>query len=166
MQNGATYQSIAEALSKPNKRTYVIDDAQYLMTFDMFSRVREKGYEKFTDIAMSFYGLLQHVIRGTPKDCIVYFLVHTRIDDNGIIRVKTTGKMLDEKLVVEGLVSIVLMTEVSDSGYHFVTQSCGVSTCKSPMDMFPLKIDNDLKYVDRTIREYWGMSGGNGETND
>lgn len=158
VQNMASYQSIASTLSKPNKKAYVIDDAQYLMCFDLFSRTKEKGYDKFTEMALSFYGLVQLVIQGTPPDCIVYFMMHTDTDGNGKVKAKTVGKMLDEKLTLEGLFSIVLMTEATKEGYFFVTQSDGFTTCKSPMEMFPLKIDNDLKAVDATIREYWGLS--------
>lgn len=158
VQNMATYQSIADALSKPAKKAYVIDDAQYLMCFDLFSRIAEKGYEKFAQMALSFYSMVQFVIRGLPPDCIVYFMMHTDTDANGKIKAKTVGKMLDEKLTLEGLFSIVLMTEVTKEGYFFVTQSDGFSSCKSPMDMFPLKIDNDLKMVDETIRAYWGLT--------
>lgn len=157
VQNMASYQSIASTLSKPNKKTYVIDDAQYLMCFDLFARTKEKGYDKFTEMALRFYGLVQLVIQGTPPDCIVYFMMHTDTDGSGKVKAKTVGKMLDEKLTLEGLFSIVLMTEVTKEGYFFVTQSDGFTTCKSPMDMFPLKIDNDLKVVDTTIREYYGM---------
>ena len=66
--------------------------------------------------------------------------------------------MLDDQLTVEGLFSIVLMSQADNGKYKFVTQSDGTTTCKSPMEMFPLEIDNDLKMVDKTIREYYELN--------
>lgn len=153
--NNATYQSIYSALKKPNKRTYVIDDSQYLMAFESFDHAKDTGYTKFTNMALNFKNLISFIIEQTPEDCIVYFLHHTELAEDGKIKAKTLGKMLDNQLTVEGLFSIVLMTTVEGSEHYFVTQSDGSNTCKSPMDMFEHKIDNDLKMVDQTIREYW-----------
>jgi hypothetical protein len=77
------------------------------------------------------------------------------VDDNGRTKAKTAGKMLDNQLTLEGLFSIVLMSVTDGKNHKFITQSDGYTTCKSPMEMFPLEIENDLKYVDRTIREYY-----------
>ena len=153
--NNATYQSIYTALSKPNKRTYVIDDSQYLMAFESFAHAKDTGYTKFTNMALNFKNLISFIIEQTPEDCIVYFLHHTELAEDGKVKAKTLGKMLDNQLTVEGLFSIVLMTAVEGSEHFFVTQSDGSNTCKSPMDMFENRIDNDLKMVDQTIREYW-----------
>ena len=65
--------------------------------------------------------------------------------------------MLDEKLTVEGLFSIVLLCQTDGTNHQFVTQSDGSTTAKSPMDMFPLIIDNDLKAVDTAIRKYYEL---------
>lgn len=154
--NNAGYQIIMRSLSAPKLKTYVIDDSQYLLCFDMFNRAKEVGYTKFTDMALNFYNLIQQVIRGMPPDCIVYFLHHTETVD-GKIKAKTVGKMLDEKLTVEGLFSIVLLCATDGTNHEFITQSDGCSTAKSPMDMFPLKMDNDLKAVDAAIRSYYEM---------
>lgn len=144
-------------LRKAKAKTIIIDDAQYLMTFDLFGRAREKGYDKFTDMALSFYSLIRFVETSLPPDRIVYFMMHTEMGEDGKVRAKTTGKMLKERLTLEGLVSITLMTDVTKDGYFFLTQSDGTNVCKSPMDMFPYRIENDLKMVDQTIREYWGL---------
>lgn len=154
--DGATYQTIVNGLSKATLKRYVIDDSQYLMAFELFNRAKETGYGKFTDMALSFRNLVDYVIRHTPVDCIVYFLHHTQKTDLGI-KAKTIGKMLDDQLTLEGLFSIVLRTKVENGKYSFVTQSDGTDTCKSPMEMFPLLIDNDLKLVDATIREYYEL---------
>jgi hypothetical protein len=156
--NGGGYQTILKNLSKPSRKAYVIDDSQALMAFALFSKAKETGYGKFTDIAIDFYNLLQFIIQKTPADCIVYFLHHTETTDTGKVKAKTVGKMLDNQLTVEGLFSIVLLCRTDGTRHYFETQSDGFSTAKSPMDMFPREIDNDLKYVDETIRDYWGLN--------
>lgn len=156
--NGATYKTILKGLSEPKLKKYVIDDSQYLLAFEYFDRAKETGYNKFTDIALNFRNLIQFVITSTPQDCIVYFLHHTETSSDGTLKAKTIGKMLDEKLTVEGLFSIVLLCRAEKDRHIFITQSEGFSTAKSPMEMFPEEIDNDLKLVDTTIREYWGMA--------
>ena len=155
--NGATYDTILKALSKPDMKAYAVDDSQYLLAFEFFDRAKETGYTKFTDMAMNFRNLIQLVIMHTPPDVIVYFLHHTEETQAGKLKAKTIGKMLDEKLTVEGLFSIVLLCQAGKDSHTFITQSQGYSTAKSPMDMFPAEIDNDLKLVDTTIREYWGL---------
>lgn len=154
---GATYTKILSALARPRRRTYVIDDSQYLLAFEFFDRAMEKGYDKFTQMALNFKNLIQFILTSTPPECIVYFLHHTETGQDGSIKAKTIGKMLDEKLTVEGLFSIVLLCRAEQEGHCFLTQSGGYSTAKSPMELFPPKIDNDLKAVDTAIRVYWDL---------
>lgn len=155
----ATYATIMQSLSNPKLKTYVIDDSSYLLAFEMFNRAKENGYGKFTDMAVNFYNLIQFVIQRTPDDVIVYFLHHTQEDVNGKVKAKTVGKMLDDQLTVEGLFSIVLMAEVESGEYYFRTRNSGYDTVKTPMGMFEAeRIPNDLKMVDDTIREYWGLN--------
>ena len=153
----ATYFDIMKALSEPKLKKYVIDDSQYLLVNEFFDRAGEIGYQKFTDMALNFRNLIHFVINKAPDDVIVYFLHHTETDNNGKIKAKTIGRMLDEKLTVEGLFDIVLRTQVDPDGHWFITQSNGYDTVKSPEEMFDLKIPNDLEMVDKTIREYYGM---------
>ena len=164
--NGAGYGTILKSLSNPKLKAYAIDDSQYLLAFEFFDRAQETGYGKFTELALNFRNLIQFVIMNTPPDVIVYFLHHTERRDDGVLKAKTIGKMLDEKLTVEGLFSIVLLCQARQDKHVFVTQSSGISTAKSPMDMFPGEIDNDLKAVDTTIREYWGLNPSNQEDPD
>jgi hypothetical protein len=154
--DGCNYQQIINGLAKSTLKRYVIDDSQYLMAFELFGRAKETGYGKFTDMAVNFKNLVDFVIRNTPPDCIVYFLHHTQQTELGT-KAKTVGKMLDDQLTLEGLFSIVLRARVENGKYFFVTQSDGTDTTKSPLDMFPKEIDNDLKMVDSTIREYWEL---------
>ena len=96
--DGATYNTIISGLKQSKKKAFVIDDSQYLLCFDMFARAKDIGYQKFTDMALSFYNLIQFVINGTAPDVIVYFLHHVETTADGKLKAKTIGKMLDEKL--------------------------------------------------------------------
>lgn len=158
-ENGSTYNSIFEGFNKAKGalNTFIVDDSQYLMCFESFDRIKEKGYEKFTENGKHFYDMVKYVIDSLPNDTIVYFLHHTDKLDDGTIKAKTIGKMLDNTLTLEGLFSIVLYATVEDGKYKFVTQTDGYTTAKSPMEMFDSEIDNDLKFVDDTIREYWEL---------
>ena len=153
--NNATYEIIGKELIKKEFKSYAIDDSQYLLAFEMFDRAKETGYGKFTDIAVRFKNMIDFIIKKMPDDVIVYFLHHTETTDSGKIKAKTVGKMLDSQLTVEGLFSIVLVCSADGGEHKFITQSDGYTTAKSPMEMFDLEIDNDLKMVDQTIREYW-----------
>lgn len=158
------YNTIKGFLSKPTKKAYAIDDSQYLMCFEQFNRAKETGYQKFTDMALNFYDLIQFVIKALPPDVIVYFLHHTETSDMGKTKAKTIGKMLDSQLTVEGLFSIVLLCRTDGTRHYFETQSDGYTTAKSPMDMFEREIDNDLKAVDSIIRDYWELTPINNNT--
>ena len=156
--NGDNYAEIAKAINATKCKTIVIDDAQYLMANEFMRRSSELGYQKFTDIANNFWTLINSITNDLPFDVIVYFLMHTDTDDNGNEKAKTIGKLLDEKICIEGMSSIVLKTAVKDGVYTFTTQNNGHDTVKSPLGMFPTyEIENDLKKVDTTIREYWEL---------
>ncbi len=156
--NNADYEVIGKELSKKDKKIYVIDDSQYLLAFEMFNRAKETGYGKFTDIALRFRNMLDFIIRQLPNDVTVYFLHHSEETESGKIKAKTIGKMLDNQLTVEGLFSIVLYCKIDGDKHIFETQSDGYTTAKSPMEMFDRVIDNDLKAVDNTIREYYNLT--------
>lgn len=155
----ATYGKINKIFQEPKLKRYVIDDSQYLLVNDYFDRAKDTGFQKFTDMALAFRNLVHDVNMKLPDDVIVYFLHHTEYDTNsGRTRAKTIGKMIDSYLTLEGCFDIVLMTAIENGDHFFLTQSDGYSTCKSPEGMFPdMKIPNDLEYVDRMIREYWGL---------
>lgn len=154
----AGYPTIKAHLSKNEFHAYVVDDSTYLMAFDNFSRAKENGYAKFVEMALSFQQLLT-AAAATDDDTIVYFMHHPEHDAEGRVKPKTIGKMLDEKLCVEGLFPIVLSCEVHDGKHVFVTENDGYNLVKAPMGMFDAaEIDNDLKAVDTIIREYWEMA--------
>lgn len=149
---------ITRAIKNTDKKTIVIDDCQYVMGNEFFRRALEKGYDKFSEIGQNFFNLLA-VVDDIPEDVFVYYLSHIEVDANGNEKLKTIGKMLDEKLTVEGYFTVVLKTVCADGEYSFQTQNNGHDTVKSPMGMFAgYLIENDLKMVDSVAREYWGFS--------
>lgn len=154
----SNYREICEALLKTQSKSIVIDDSNYLLTFEFMARASEKGFDKYSEMAANFYNLIQFCVNKLPNDKIVYFIGHTEIDTNGKEKFKTIGRMLDEKITLEGLFSIVLKTKVVDGVYSFVTKTNGNDTVKTPEDMFSAsEIDNNLKMVDNSIRSFYGI---------
>lgn len=152
------YRDIRKAIAANNKPVVVIDDSQYLMANEFMRRATEKGFDKFTEIAQNYWELLQATDK-TSDNTITYVLAHLERDQNGNEKVKTIGKLLDEKITVEGMYTIVLKTVVQDGKYYFQTQNSGHDTCKSPMGLFnSFLIDNDLKAVDNAIREFYELT--------
>ena len=138
-------------------KSIVVDDYQYTMANEFMRRSAEKGYDKFTEIGRHAWDIASKV-RELPNDVIVYIMCHTDRDDEGNEKIKTIGKLLDEKICLEGMSTIVLKTNVADGVYAFLTQNNGKDTVKSPAGMFPsYAIDNDLYYVDQKIRNYYEL---------
>jgi len=148
------YSWLIKTIETSKYKTVVIDDSQYLLVNELFDRAYEKGYDKFTQMAANFRNLIHAINEMKQEDKIVYFLHHTETDTDGREKAKTIGKMLDEKLTVEGCFDIVLYCQ----DHKFYTQSNGQSTAKTPEDMFELEIPNDLKAVDAAIREYYNLN--------
>jgi len=145
-----------EIYSKDYK-TIVVDDYQYTMANEFMRRSTERGFDKFTDIGRHAWDIANKVSE-LPNDVIVYILCHTDRDDEGNEKIKTIGKLLDEKICLEGMSTIVLKTNVTDGVYTFLTQNNGKDTVKSPAGMFPAyAIDNDLYYVDQKIRSFYEL---------
>lgn len=155
--DNAGYGKIINTLRANNLRAYAIDDSQYLMGFEEMDSTKT-GFEKFNSIGFNFIGLVRSIATNTNHDTIVYFLHHTEVGDDGRIKAKTLGKLIDNHYTLEGLFSVVIMTDVDKDQYEFVTQSMGISTAKSPMGMLPARMPNDLKQVDTAIREFYGLA--------
>lgn len=156
--------SIIKIMRGTKRKIIVIDDFQYLMANEFMRRSEEKGFDKFSDIAKHAWEVFG-VASDLPDNVRVYVLSH--IDENeatGAMKMKTIGKLLDEKINLEGLVTICLRTHVDNSGntaeekYRFITQNTGLDTSKSPEGMFDSdSIPNDLKAVDSAICDYYGI---------
>lgn len=136
----------------------VVDDWQYILA-SMFMAARNvKSFDKFTEIGGAGFDIARAAAElGETKR--VYVLAHTTTDEFGVTRIKTLGRLLDEKIVVEGMFTTVLRTRVENGKYSFQTHNGGCDTVKSPMGMFADDlIDNDLAEVDKTICEYYGIN--------
>lgn len=158
MRTVSDVEEIIKGLKLNTSNCYVIDDSQYLMSFKLIDRWSENGYQKYTEIARDFKRLIDTIVKDTTPDTIVYFLHHTETLDDGKVKAKTCGKMIDNWLTLEGLFSIVIMTVATDNKHLFITQSDGTNTCKSPMGMLENPMDNDLALVDKAIREYYELN--------
>ena len=148
---------IEGAMRTIDRPVVVVDDFQYVLANEYMRRSDEKGFEKFTDIGRHAWDILR-AATDLADNRRVYILAHTASDEFGRTKMKTIGKLLDEKITPEGLVTIVLRTVVRDGQYLFATQNSGSDTTKSPMGMFAdLLIDNDLAAVDAAICDYYGI---------
>ena len=154
--NHPAYIQIMDSLRNNKRRCYVVDDSTYLMQNENFNRARETGYGKFTEIAQHFQQLINAALN-TDADTIVYFLHHVDENMDGTEKVKTVGKMIDEKYCIEGACPVVIDCMVRDGKHVFVTENNGTNLAKAPMDSLPGVMDNDLKAVDTALREYWGL---------
>lgn len=144
-----------QGASNAGRKCIVIDDFQYVMANEFMRRTNERGFDKFTEIANHAWQIIT-VCQSLPDDVHVYFLAHTEAGDAGRVKMKTIGKMLDEKITVEGLFTIVLRTHVDDGRYMFSTQNNGSDTVKSPMGLFAeTYIENDLNAVNTAITQYY-----------
>ena len=159
-----TVSSDHEWISKALKRcelnkqikTIVIDDFQYVLSDEYMRKATEKGFDKFTIMAQNYYNILK-LAQNMREDLNIIFLSHSESKDDGTTKVKTIGKLLDDKITIEGLFTIVLNTKVEDGNYYFETQNNGFNTSKSPKGMFEeFRIPNDLKYVVDKVNEYYG----------
>lgn len=155
--DNADYRMAVSCIASGRRLAWVVDDAGYLMSLENFARANESGYKKFTDMAVNFQKLIRTATLAS-RDTITYFLMHTELDADGREKVKTIGKMLDEKFCIEGACPVVIDCGVQDGRHVFVTSNDGTNLAKAPMGSLPEVMDNDLKAVDTALREYWGLA--------
>lgn len=153
---------IVSAMKKTSREIIVIDDFQYTMANEFMRRVTDKetgnaAFAKYNEIARSAWDILT-AASNLPSNKRVYILSHTQTDEAGRVKIKTIGKLLDEKITIEGLVSIVLRTSVVNGNYMFSTRNSGHDTTKSPIGLFDEDlIDNDLAAVDAAVFSYYEL---------
>jgi len=154
---------ICAAMNKTARDVIVIDDFQYTMANEFMRRVtnQEAGasaFQKYNEIAKSAWDIL-NAAANLPSHKRVYLLSHTQTDESGNVKIKTIGKLLDEKITIEGMVSIVLRTSVVNGNYLFSTRNSGNDTTKTPIGLFDDElIENDLALVDAAIYQYYGLT--------
>ena len=141
--------------AKAGKKILIVDDFQYLLSIPYMNRIHEGGWDKWNDFGDDYFKLID-VCADLPADVRVYYLSHCETLDNGITTIKLIGKLLREKITIEGLFTIVLRTSVIDQKYFFLTQNSGKDTVKSPMGMFSeYAVENDLAYIDDKVCNYY-----------
>lgn len=150
-------EKIVGAMMKSHHDVVVIDDMQSILVNELMNRSSETGYQKFSDIGRHTWDIL-NAAGSLDANRRVYIMAHTQTDDFGQVRMKTVGRMVDDKIVPEGYFTIVLRTEIINGRYMFATQTNGQDCCKSPMEMFAEKhIDNDLAEVDSSIFNFYSL---------
>lgn len=152
----ATIRTYLQTIStkKPEIKTVVIDDSQYIMANEFMRSALEKGYEKFTRIGLNFWEIVRDAAN-LRSDLVVVFLHHEETTEFGNMKAKTIGKMLDDKITLEGMFTIVIRAAVHDGKYVFITQNSGRDTVKAPPGMFETnEIENDLNHVLAAIAAY------------
>lgn len=147
---------VISAIDRANAPIVVIDDANYLMSFEEMNRATEIGYVKFTQMATHMFDIFQAIIK-KDSDQTFYVMAHTAETEDGSIKFKTTGKMLSEKIVLEGLTNILITNEITSNGefvFRVRTDGTGV---KTPLGMFKEEVvPNDLVIVDKAIKDFYG----------
>lgn len=145
--------------NRQDLKTIVIDDAGYLMGFDVMRRARDKGYEKWTELASDMFHLVDRAKK--CKDVNIVFTFHTEKGDDGLMKIKTAGKLLDNAIYLDGLFTFLLVSKADFNistnkvEYKFITQNDGYATAKSPMGCLESEMDNDLQIVLDKIHKYY-----------
>lgn len=156
--------TIVKCMERTQKNIIVIDDFQYTLANEFMRRVLDKevgnqAFAKYNEIARNAWDVLMKA-SSLPDNKRVYILSHTQTDDFGRTKIKTIGKLLDEKITIEGLITIVLRCHSQDGRHYFSTRNSGSDTVKTPMGLFDdEQIDNDLNFVDQKICEYFDIKG-------
>ena len=137
------------------KKLIVVDDFQYILAVPYMNRIKETGWDKYNDFGANYFDII-NVCKDLPDDVVVAYMTHLETLENGLTTVKLIGKLLREKITIEGLFTVVLRTGVNEGKYYFYTQNSGKDTVKSPLGMFPAyAIDNDLNYVADKISNFY-----------
>lgn len=157
------YETVKKGLLQAKAKSLVIDDAGYLITNQFMNGHSNAGagnavFSFYNKIGDHFWGLIEFIKKSVPENKIVYVIMHEDTDDFGNIRPKTIGKLLDEKVCIEGMFTIVLRSIVQNGKHIFLTESDGTDVAKTPIGMFETtEIDNDLFAVDKAIRDYYEL---------
>ena len=154
--NPETIKAVMKKAPAKGFKNIIIDDATFTMTNEFMRKIDEKGFDKFTSLAYNVWSIV-NTVRELPDDVIVYLVWHLEETNMGALKLRTVGKLTDEKVDIPALATIVLIADRSSEGeYMFKTQTSGMDIAKSPIGLFEdEKIPNDLKLVEEKIREYY-----------
>ena len=151
------YQTILNSIQKTEKKTIVIDDANYLITNEFMSKSSIKGFDKYNELANNFWNLIQGIkeIKGGKT---VYLIMHEDTDEDGNVKPKTIGKMLDDKVNIQGMFTVCIRSMFDNGNYIFRLKNNGQDCVKTPIGMFEQEeMENDLKKVNEIIRDYYDL---------
>jgi hypothetical protein len=139
---------------RPEITTFVIDDFQYLLANEFMNRVSERGFDKYSELAYHAWVVIK-TLTETRDDLHCFVLTHSDTDQTGNMKIKTIGRLLDDKITLEGMFTCCLFSMIVDGEYKFLTNSDGIRLAKSPLGLFESQfIDNDLAFVKTKIQEY------------
>ena len=151
------YGQILKAIAGTKKKTIVIDDAGYLLTNEFMNKSSVKGFDKYNEMANNFFNLING-IKNLDGGKTVYLIMHEDTDEFGNIKPKTIGKLLDDKVNIQGMFTICIRTAYDNGNYIFRLKTNGQDCVKTPFGMFENDImDNDLKEFDKIVREYYEL---------
>ena len=159
------YNVILRAIQNTNKKVIVIDDANYLITNEFMGKSSVKGFDKYNEMGNNFFNLING-IKNIDGGKTVYLIMHEDIDDEGNVKPKTIGKLLDDKVNIQGMFTICLRSMFDNGNYIFRLKTNGQDCVKTPIGLFDTdQMENDLKLVDEKIREYYELDKNESEEN-
>lgn len=139
----------------PNIKSLIIDDFNFVLANEFMKRASEKSFERFVDIGKHTFEIVEE-LKLLREDLICFIMSHTELSHAGVIKTKTVGKMVDDKVSIEGRISTVLHARVVEGKFKFLTQFDGLHMSKTSMGMFDdMYIDNDLQFVRDRMIEYF-----------
>ena len=151
------YATILKAIANTTKKTIVIDDANYLITSEFMNKSSVKGYDKYNELANNFWNLING-IKNIQGGKTVYLIMHEDTDENGNVKPKTIGKLLDDKVNIQGMFTICIRSMFDNGNYIFRLKTNGQDCVKTPFGMFEEEqMENDLKAFDKIVREYYEL---------
>ena len=154
------YATILKAIEHTDKKVIVIDDANYLITNEFMNKSSVKGFDKYNEMGNNFFNLING-IKNVEGGKTVYLIMHEDTDEEGNVKPKTIGKLLDDKVNIQGMFTICLRSMFDNGNYIFRLKTNGQDCVKTPIGLFEEEqIENDLKLVDTKIREYYELDKG------
>lgn len=151
------YNAILKAIAGTKKKTIVIDDANYLITNEFMNKSSVKGFDKYNEMGNNFFNLING-IKNIEGGKTVYLIMHEDTDENGNVKPKTIGKLLDDKINIQGMFTVCIRSMFDNGNYIFRLKTNGQDCVKTPFGMFENDtMENDLKEFDKIVREYYEL---------
>ena len=151
------YAKILKAIDDTKKKTVVIDDAGYLITNEFMGKSSIKGFDKYNEMANNFFNLING-IKKLKGGKTVYIIMHEDTNEDGDVKPKTIGKLLDDKVNLQGMFTICIRSMFENGNYIFRLKTNGQDCVKTPFGMFENdEMENDLKAFDKVVREYYDL---------